>query len=428
MWPIGFAGGNEVSGLTPDAHRWCATEREMTDGERIERPPLPAIGSVAARRPRRSSPVLHLAARPPVRPRGRRRAATRSSSPTRPGARSTTTRRTRCWSATPGRATATSPARSVPATPPRAGGRAWSARDCRSTPSGTSSCAPTCSAAARDRPGRLRSSRRPAGRTDRASRSSRSATWSAPRPRCEPPRHREVAQRHRRLDGRHAGARVGRHVPDRRALARCRSPRARRPPPSRSRSAASAVERSGSTRSGGAATTTTPRPAKARTRGSRSPGSSRRSRSVRRRLHRPVRSRDGRRAGRLRACGSASRSSATSTTTATSSSAASTRTATSSSARRWTSTTSGADAGGWRRRWRASACRRPHDRHPLRHALPELPAEQIRDVLQSTGGRAEYVEIDSAHGHDAFLIDLDQVGEAVDGFLDDVKKEHWDQP
>ena len=51
---------------------------------------------------------------------------------------------------------------------------------------------------------------------------------------------------------------------------------------------------------------------------------------------------DGDRSG----CGSASRSSATSTTTATSSSAASTPTATSSSARRWTSTTSAAGRGG----------------------------------------------------------------------------------
>ena len=59
---------------------------------------------------------------------------------------------------------------------------------------------------------------------------------------------------------------------------------------------------------------------------------------------------------------------------------------------------------------------------------PNYQQKQIRDVLQSTGGRADYVEIDSDHGHDSFLIDLDQVGEAVEGFLDDVKKEHWDQP
>ena len=59
---------------------------------------------------------------------------------------------------------------------------------------------------------------------------------------------------------------------------------------------------------------------------------------------------------------------------------------------------------------------------------PNYQQKQIRDVMQSTGGRADYVEIDSDHGHDSFLIDLDQVGVAVEGFLDDVKKEHWDQP
>jgi homoserine acetyltransferase len=37
------------------------------------------------------------------------------------------------------------------------------------------------------------------------------------------------------------------------------------------------------------------------------------------------------------------------------------------------------------------------------------------------------VEIDSDHGHDAFLIDLDQVGTAVTDFLDDIQKEQDDQ-
>jgi homoserine O-acetyltransferase len=58
---------------------------------------------------------------------------------------------------------------------------------------------------------------------------------------------------------------------------------------------------------------------------------------------------------------------------------------------------------------------------------PTYQQKQIRDVLQSTGGRAEYVEIDSDHGHDAFLIDLDQVGTAVTDFLDDIQKEPDDQ-
>jgi homoserine O-acetyltransferase len=58
---------------------------------------------------------------------------------------------------------------------------------------------------------------------------------------------------------------------------------------------------------------------------------------------------------------------------------------------------------------------------------PTYQQKQIRDVLQSTGGRAEYVEIDSDHGHDAFLIDLDQVGKAVTDFLEDIQKEQDDQ-
>ena len=35
---------------------------------------------------------------------------------------------------------------------------------------------------------------------------------------------------------------------------------------------------------------------------------------------------------------------------------------------------------------------------------------------------ASYVEIDSPHGHDAFLIELDQVGEPIGTFLDEVAK------
>jgi homoserine acetyltransferase len=48
-------------------------------------------------------------------------------------------------------------------------------------------------------------------------------------------------------------------------------------------------------------------------------------------------------------------------------------------------------------------------------------------MLQSTAGRGEYFEIDSDHGHDSFLIDLDQVGAVVSEFLDDVQKEQDDQ-
>ena len=63
-----------------------------------------------------------------------------------------------------------------------------------------------------DRPG-VASARTGASRTGPASRWCPSATWSAPRPARRRARHRAVAQRHRRLDGRHAGPRVGRDVP-----------------------------------------------------------------------------------------------------------------------------------------------------------------------------------------------------------------------
>ena len=53
---------------------------------------------------------------------------------------------------------------------------------------------------------------------------------------------------------------------------------------------------------------------------------------------------------------------------------------------------------------------------------PSYQQKQIRELLHSNGTPAEYVEIDSQHGHDSFLLDLDQVGAAVSSFLDDVEK------
>jgi homoserine O-acetyltransferase len=47
---------------------------------------------------------------------------------------------------------------------------------------------------------------------------------------------------------------------------------------------------------------------------------------------------------------------------------------------------------------------------------------QIRDVLAARGVVADDVVIDSPHGHDAFLIDTDQVGAALDEFLTDLEK------
>ena len=100
------------------------------------------------------------------------------------------------------------------ATRPPAGGRRRSARAGRSTPTAGSSSASTCSAAARARPGpRLTPPRRRPpvgvpvpGRVD---------AGHGPHPGRggRPPRHRPVGAGGRRVDGRHAGPRVGRHVP-----------------------------------------------------------------------------------------------------------------------------------------------------------------------------------------------------------------------
>jgi homoserine O-acetyltransferase len=46
---------------------------------------------------------------------------------------------------------------------------------------------------------------------------------------------------------------------------------------------------------------------------------------------------------------------------------------------------------------------------------------RIRDVLVSNGIEADDVVIKSPHGHDAFLLDTDQVGEAIVDFLADVE-------
>ena len=48
---------------------------------------------------------------------------------------------------------------------------------------------------------------------------------------------------------------------------------------------------------------------------------------------------------------------------------------------------------------------------------PTYQQKQILDIISETGGSCEYVEIDSPHGHDAFLINLDQVGQPLADFL-----------
>ena len=49
---------------------------------------------------------------------------------------------------------------------------------------------------------------------------------------------------------------------------------------------------------------------------------------------------------------------------------------------------------------------------------PTYQQRHIDEVLRSNGTESQYVEIDSPHGHDAFLIDLDQVGAPIERFLD----------
>ena len=49
---------------------------------------------------------------------------------------------------------------------------------------------------------------------------------------------------------------------------------------------------------------------------------------------------------------------------------------------------------------------------------PTYQQKQIRDMINEVGGSCEYVEIESPHGHDAFLINLDQVGKPVAEFLE----------
>ena len=54
---------------------------------------------------------------------------------------------------------------------------------------------------------------------------------------------------------------------------------------------------------------------------------------------------------------------------------------------------------------------------------PAYQSREIVDAVNATGGDAEYAELDSPHGHDAFLIEVDQVGEALDDFITRVEKD-----
>jgi homoserine O-acetyltransferase len=53
---------------------------------------------------------------------------------------------------------------------------------------------------------------------------------------------------------------------------------------------------------------------------------------------------------------------------------------------------------------------------------PIYQQRQIHHLLARHGTPTELIEIDSPHGHDAFLINLDQVAEPIGAFLDEVAK------
>jgi homoserine O-acetyltransferase len=53
--------------------------------------------------------------------------------------------------------------------------------------------------------------------------------------------------------------------------------------------------------------------------------------------------------------------------------------------------------------------------------FPSYQQRRLADLVVEAGGRAKYAEIDSPHGHDAFLIEVDQVGDVMGKFLAEVE-------
>ena len=53
---------------------------------------------------------------------------------------------------------------------------------------------------------------------------------------------------------------------------------------------------------------------------------------------------------------------------------------------------------------------------------PTYQQKQIHGILERQGTRSTYVEVDSPHGHDAFLINLDQVGAPIKKFLETLEE------
>ena len=234
MWPA--VAGNRRSAARVRAVDARARKERMVTPELV-----PGDRGMAPRRRRRAPPLLHVRHRPRFRPRLRRDAARRHVGLRDVGR--ARRRRVERRAAVPRLDRRQPRRRARPAAGIRrpAGGTVSSDPASRSTPIAGSSCAPTSSAAVRARPGRRRRRRcdgKPFGSRFPGDHDPRHG--ARPGAARRPPRHRRLAHRHRRLDGRHAGPRVGRHVPAAGARASCRSPPACRRRRSRSPGAASA--------------------------------------------------------------------------------------------------------------------------------------------------------------------------------------------
>ncbi len=55
---------------------------------------------------------------------------------------------------------------------------------------------------------------------------------------------------------------------------------------------------------------------------------------------------------------------------------------------------------------------------------PPRLQHELRDALAAGGTPVEHISIDSPHGHDAFLIETDQVGPPTADFIAEVHKHH----
>ena len=53
---------------------------------------------------------------------------------------------------------------------------------------------------------------------------------------------------------------------------------------------------------------------------------------------------------------------------------------------------------------------------------PNYQQRQLDEILRSEGVSSRYVEIDSPHGHDSFLINVDQLADPIAEFLDEVSE------